>query len=81
MSEELYTTPEFEAKLEELTAIEGYDDVLELLEANQLDSVVPGICINAGCDHTGDCEPDGGCWCDNCGETSIKSCMLLANII
>jgi hypothetical protein len=39
-------------KLRKLAEVEGYESVLELIEANCIDSVVPAICMNAGCDYT-----------------------------
>lgn len=69
-------------KLELLAEIEGYEDTMELLEENAIDSVVPGICMNEGCDYTTEVEPD--CregWCECCDTNTVKSCLILANII
>jgi len=71
-----------ENKLELLASIEGYDDSQELLEASVTNSVCPGICINEGCDFTTGIEPD--CedgWCEECETATVKSCLVLANLI
>lgn len=70
------------SKLETLAEIEGFDDVQDLLEANVIDSVVPGICCNAGCDYTCEVEPDqDNGWCEVCGRGGVKSCLILAGVI
>jgi hypothetical protein len=52
-------------KLRKLADIEGYESVMALIEANCIDSVVPAICMNAGCDYTDYLEPDQKRgWCD-----------------
>lgn len=69
-------------KLRALTEAEGYADVDALLEAAVLDSASPGICINEGCDHTTDTEPDQDKgWCDSCGTKTVQSALILAELI
>ncbi len=69
-------------KLVRLAEIEGYSDPLALLEAASTDSVVPGICINEGCENTEEVEPDqSSCPCDDCGTDTIQSCLIIAGII
>ncbi len=71
-----------EAKLQRLAEIEGFTDVMELLEANAFDSVVPGICMNDDCDYSDGVEPDSDSgWCENCNANTVKSCLVLAEII
>lgn len=69
-------------KLETLAGIEGFEDSLAMLEEYQLESVVPGICMNFDCDYSTECEPDSESgWCEVCETGTVKSCMVLANII
>lgn len=69
-------------KLVRLAEIEGYVDALALLEAASTDSVVPGICINEGCDMTEEVEPDArNTPCEDCGTDTIQSCLIIAGII
>jgi hypothetical protein len=70
------------SKLELLAEIEGYGDTMDLLDAASIDSVVPGICMEADCDYTTGVEPD--CdegWCEECQKNTVKSCMILAGVI
>lgn len=69
-------------KLQQLAEIEGFDDPMELLQEAITDSVVPGICMEPGCDYTTGVEPDQGRgWCELCEKNSVKSCLVLAEII
>ena len=71
----------YDQMLEKLAEIEGYDDSMQMLEDAVTDSVCPGICVNC-CDYTTEVEPD--CTkghCEACGETSVKSCLILAGLI
>lgn len=69
-------------KLSTLANYAGYSDVQDLLEENVIDSVVPGICKNPDCDYTTEVEPDSDSgWCEECGEGSVVSCLVLAGII
>ncbi len=68
--------------LEHLAREEGYDDVLEFLEANSTDSVVPAICKNPDCLNTEEMEPDQDRgWCSACHKNTVVSCLVLAEII
>lgn len=59
---------------------EGYDDVMEMLEAATFDSVVPAICTE--CQGTGNMEPDQDQGhCEGCGNNTMVSCLILAGII
>lgn len=54
----------------------------EFIEEYALDDVVPGICLNPGCDYTTEVEPDQRQgWCEVCGTTSVRSGIVLAGII
>ena len=69
-------------KLEKLARIEGYEDVMDLLEAASFDSVVPGICKVKGCDYSTGVEPDSDSgWCEECDKGTVVSCLVLAGII
>jgi hypothetical protein len=69
-------------KLERLAQIEGFTDTMELLEANIIDSVVPGICTNEDCDYTCEVEPDQQSgWCEDCNEGTVSSCLILGGVI
>jgi hypothetical protein len=70
-----------EDKLEILAKQYGYS-VDELLEEYGLDSMVPGICMNPGCEYVTECEPDQReGWCGACGTTTVRSALVLAGVI
>jgi hypothetical protein len=47
-----------------------------------LDSVVPGICMNEGCNRIQDCEPDAATnLCEKCDTLSVASLTVLGGII
>lgn len=69
-------------KLQKLAEVEGFDDPMEMLEANVVDSVVPAICMNDDCDYSEGMEPDQDRgWCPECNTNTLKSCLILANVI
>jgi hypothetical protein len=69
-------------KLQKLVELEGFTDDLSLLEAVVTDSVCPAICMNPDCDYTADMEPDQDRgWCEVCTTSSMKSALVLANLI
>lgn len=69
-------------KLVQLAELEGYNDSMDMLEDFAFDSIVPGICVEDGCDYIADVEPDqGNGWCELCGENSVVSCLILAGIM
>lgn len=54
----------------------------ELLESAAVDSVVPGICTNDGCDYTAEYEPDQDAgWCEECDTGTVTSVLILAGVI
>lgn len=68
-------------KLETLAEQYGYS-AEELLEEYGLDSIVPGICMNPGCEFTTEYEPDQReGWCGACGTTTVRSALVLAGFI
>lgn len=68
-----------EDKLRTLAGILGTDRT-SLIET--YDSVVPGICMNDGCDYTAEYEPDqDGGWCEECQMRSVASALVLAGLI
>jgi hypothetical protein len=73
---------EREAKLQKLAELEGFDTVDEMFDAAVTDGECPGICVNPACDHTADVEPDQRKgYCENCGTQTVKSCLVLAELI
>lgn len=69
-------------KLQKLAKIEGYEDDMDMLLDKGMDSVVPAICMNDGCDYTTGMEPDQDRgFCENCRTNSVKSCLILAGVI
>ena len=69
------------SKLEALADAWGME-VDELLRHGCIDSVVPGICMNDGCDYATEYEPDqDGGWCEECGTRSVASALILAGLI
>ena len=68
------------SKLETLAEIEGLD-VDEMLEQATFECVAPAICMNPDCNYTTGMEPDQDKgWCEECGEGTVKSCLILAGI-
>ena len=71
-----------EAKLNTLCEIEGFEDSLDLIEAYIMDSIVPAICMNEGCDATADMEPDQDKgFCEQCRTNTMKSALILGGVI
>jgi Mg/Co/Ni transporter MgtE len=69
-------------KLRKLAKLEDCESVIKLLEKAVRDSVVPGMCVNPGCDFTAYVEPDQwAAWCDDCNTPTVKSCLVLADVI
>ena len=70
------------SKLQELAEAYGCGDVMDFLESYTLDSVVPGICTNNGCDYVTEVEPDQDKgWCEICQTNTVKSALSLMGII
>jgi hypothetical protein len=69
------------SKLDRLASVWGVT-LTEFIEEYALDEVVPGICMNPGCDYTTEVEPDQReGWCEECGTGSVKSGIVLAGLI
>lgn len=73
-------------KLGKLLDAYGYtndeDGKMAFLEDYAHDSVVPGICMTAGCDYTTEMEPDQDRgWCEVCKEGRVKSGLILAGVM
>ena len=67
-------------KLEALRVAEGFDSADAMLEAATFDSVSPAICTECG--HTAEMEPDQDRgWCENCGQNTVASALVLAGLI
>jgi len=68
-------------KLQTLANSEGLT-VMDLLREAVADSVCPGICMRPDCDYTCEIEPDQDRgWCEVCGAGTVKSALMLAEII
>lgn len=68
-------------KLETLSKIEGIP-IEELLEQATFDSVARGICTNPDCNYTSTVEPDQDRgYCEDCQTNTVKSCLVLAEMI
>jgi len=69
-------------KLRSLVEAEGYESLEKLLEAVVTDSVCPAICTTAGCSYTCEMEPDQDRgWCEVCGQNTMQSALVLAELI
>jgi hypothetical protein len=69
-------------KIQDLCDVYGFDDAHDLMEAYQDDSIIPGICMNEGCDATYEYEPDSSDgYCDVCGANTVQSIMVLTGVI
>lgn len=71
-----------ERKLDALAEMEGFDDVMDMLERAMFDGVAPGICKNKSCRYTCEVEPDSNSgWCEDCRQNTVVSCLVLAGVI
>ena len=69
-------------KLELLANLEGFDNSMQMLESAGLDSIVPCICKNEGCDYTAQLEGDQRSgYCEECGTQTVQSCLVLAGVM
>ena len=76
------TESQKEMLMEELMEAYGCENIEEFLAEYGYDACVPGICTNPGCGYTTEYEPDQDAgWCDNCGENSVVSGLVLLGVI
>jgi len=69
-------------KLDTLAVAEGYPTSYDLIEERGLDSTVPGICMNDGCEYITQVEPDQSHgYCEQCKTNTVLSCCVLVGII
>jgi hypothetical protein len=69
-------------KLVKLARSKGYAEVMDFLDDNALDSIMPAICMAPDCDHTAELEPDQRAgFCEACGRASMKSGLVIAGMI
>jgi len=69
-------------KLQTLADIEGFEDGMAMAEELHTESVIPGICMNEGCEYSTGVEPDcAKGWCEECNTGSVKSFLMLMGII
>ena len=76
------TFTERRAKLLKLAEIAGLPNVADLVDRAAHEPTAPGICSNQGCKYSCDVEPDQDRgWCEVCGASTVKSSLVLANLI
>lgn len=81
MARRIIETGVCEDKLRELAGYYSMDRET-FIETYCLESVVPGICTNEGCDFTGEYEPDQDRgWCEECERETVASGLILAGMI
>jgi hypothetical protein len=69
-------------KLAKLLAAEGFETLEEMAQAVLSDSVSPAICIEPGCDHVAEMEPDQDAgYCEVCGKNTVVAALVLAELI
>jgi hypothetical protein len=66
--------------LELITEEEGFEDPMQLLTEYALESVVPGICKECEAIYHYEPDQDEG-YCEQCGENTVVSCLILAGIM
>jgi hypothetical protein len=70
------------SKLDELMESEGFDSIDDLADEAMHDSVVPSICMNAGCDYIIGMEPDQDAgYCECCDTNTVQSAFILMGVI
>lgn len=66
------------SKLQMIAREQGYRTIDELLIETMLSSIVPGICMNEGCNAVYEYEPDQDQgYCEVCKTKTVKSCQLI----
>lgn len=71
-----------ERKLQTLTEDFGFAEAIDMAEEYSTDGLCPCICMNEGCDHSEELEPDQDAgWCENCDTNTMKSAMVLMGVI
>ena len=69
-------------KLIKLAEIEGFDDVVAMVEHSVMDSVIPAICVMPDCDQATESEPDQrGGYCEACGRKTVQSNLVICGMI
>lgn len=69
-------------KMQALLDSEGMASTEEFLEEFAMEDVVPGICMNPGCDYVASYEPDQDKgYCEVCHTQSVMSGLLLMGVI
>jgi hypothetical protein len=70
------------SKGQTLAECEGFPDLWALVEEVHMDSTVPGICMNHGCEYTTWYEPDQQHgWCEECQESTVCSALILGGVM
>lgn len=74
--------PTYRQKFLRLMQIEGETNEIDFLQRCSSDSIVPGICMNEGCNATYQYEPDQDRgWCEECNTGTVKSALILEYLI
>jgi hypothetical protein len=69
-------------KLQTLVQSEGFTDPGDFGATFVMDGVVPGICMNDGCNEIYNYEPDQNAgWCESCKTQSVVSGLILMGVI
>lgn len=60
----------------------GYSTVTDMCNEYVFESIVPGICMNEGCDASYEYEPcQRSGWCECCETYSVESILSIMNLI
>jgi hypothetical protein len=74
--------PVSHVKLIRLAELMGYPTMQALFEAYLSEAVVPGICMNDGCDYVAQVDRDEReGYCPQQGTTTVQSCLVIAGLI
>ena len=66
--------------IDDLLTIEGFDDIIDMLEANKDDGSVPCICEYCGTIEYWE-QDTRNAVCLECGRRTVQSCFVLAGIM
>jgi predicted RNA-binding Zn-ribbon protein involved in translation (DUF1610 family) len=67
-------------KLHKLVEVYGCKDIQELLTLAMHNSMAPSICLSCGATAEMEKDQDEG-YCEECGENTVVSCLVLAGLI
>lgn len=58
----------------------SWDELFEARQLDLLDAVVPAICVYCGLVTEMEPDQEQG-WCESCDSNTVKSCLILAELI